>query len=392
VKSSPVPKLKASPPPKPPPPPRPRCDIAIASSPKTIGGAPQDIAVRVMCDRPEAPLAGHQIKFEVQWDSGAARTAGTVDTGPNGEAILRLSVRNDATKKAEIVERAEGSFGDLDRVAAEHSELEEEPDRAVPAPPEIIVEAGDGTRSLNTPPVEPTVKSEPPSTRPSLAAAGIAAFTITGNVRRIVVTARLVKVARVARAASLAAAPETGGITLGVTLASTALLFLVERQLEQDDCALKLGENILDRFIDGSRLTHSGYLDLHEGRRRSLGHTLEEHVVQLHQLQWRLSTRHKDVSSFDGQPTAERVISEAVYADLRRITDWGTHYSEEDHESRYRSSDGDAIGFGFTVSSPTTPDKRKSALIVLRQKAPPDCRIFILTAYPTRHEHERIQD
>lgn len=390
VKSSPSPTAKASPPPKPPPPPMPRCDIGMAASPKTIGGAPEEIVVRVTCDSPEAPLAGHKIKFEVQWDSGTARTAGTVDTGPTGEAILRLSVRNEATKRAAVVDRAEGSFGDLDRVAAEHSEPEEEPAQTAPVAAETFIEAGDGTRSLNTPSIEPTVKSEPSSKKSSLAATGIATFIITGDVRRIVVTARLVKAARVARVASLAAAPETGGITLGVTLATTALLFIAQKQLEQVDCALKPGEDILDRFIDGHGLARSGYLDFHEGK--TLGHTLKKHVVQLHELQMRLSRRFPDVSSFEGQPIAEHVVREAVYRNLAFITNWGTRYTAEEREVPFLGIEKDIIGFGLTLDAPTTPDRRHHALIVLRQIAPPDCRIFILTAYPTRHAPKRIQE
>lgn len=368
----------------------PRCDIGMAASPKTIGGAPEEIVVRVTCDSPEAPLAGHKIKFEVQWDSGTARTAGTVDTGPTGEAILRLSVRNEATKRAAVVDRAEGSFGDLDRVAAEHSEPEEEPAQTAPVAAETFIEAGDGTRSLNTPSIEPTVKSEPSSKKSSLAATGIATFIITGDVRRIVVTARLVKAARVARVASLAAAPETGGITLGVTLATTALLFIAQKQLEQVDCALKPGEDILDRFIDGHRLARSGYLDFHEGK--TLGHTLKKHVVQLHELQMRLSRRFPDVSSFEGQPIAEHVVREAVYRNLAFITNWGTRYTAEEREVPFLGIEKDIIGFGLTLDAPTTPDRRHHALIVLRQIAPPDCRIFILTAYPTRHAPKRIQE
>ncbi|MBI2789982.1 MAG: trypsin-like peptidase domain-containing protein [Elusimicrobia bacterium] len=390
VKSSPSPKTKASPPPKPPPPPEPRCDLVMASSPKTIGGSPEDIVVRVTCDRPEAPLAGHKIKFEVQWDSGTARTAGTVDTGPTGEAILRLSVRNEATKRAAVVDRAEGSFGDLDQATAEHSEFEEEPAQAVAAPAGTFIEAGDGTRSLNTTPIEPTAIPEAPSTKPSRVAAVIATFTITGDVRRIVVTARLVKAARVARVASLAAAPETVGTTLGVTLATTVLLFIAQKQLEQVDCALKPGEDILDRFIDGRRLNRSGYLDFHEGK--NLGHTLKKHVVQLHELQMRLSSRFPDVSSFEGQPMAEHVAREAVYRNLAFITNWGTHYTAEEREVPFIGIEKDIIGFGLTLDAPTTPDRRNHALIVLRQIAPPDCRIFILTAYPTRHAPKRIQE
>ncbi|PIR19499.1 MAG: hypothetical protein COV48_01655 [Elusimicrobia bacterium CG11_big_fil_rev_8_21_14_0_20_64_6] len=362
----------------------------MAAAPKTIGGAPEDIVVRVTCDRPEAPLAGHQIKFEVQWDSGAARAAGTVETLATGEAILRLSVRNDATKKAEVVGRAETSLNDLDRVAAEHSELEEEPVQAAPVPAGTIIETGDGTRSLNTQPVEPTEHLKSPSAKSSLAAAGIATFTITGNVRRIVVTAHLVKAVRLARTASIVMAPESGGITLGAMLASTVLLFIAEKKLEQDDCALKPGDDILDRFIDGHRLARSGYLDFHEGK--NLGHTLERHVVQLHELQMRLSKRFPDVSSFDGQPIAERTVREAVYRDLAAITDWGSRYSGKEHEFLFRGIERDPIGFGFTLSTPTTPDKRHHAWVVLRMKDPPDCRIFILTAYPVLHANERIQE
>lgn len=231
---------------------------------------------------------------------------------------------------------------------------------------------------------------------PSLASAGTVSYTITTRTRRILVMARVVRAARVVRTASLAAAPGTGMISLGVTVASTVLLFAADRELEKkversrEDCALKPGEDVLDRFIDGGRLSRSGYLNSHEGS--GLGHTLKKHVVQLHELQWRLSKRFPNVSSFDGQPTAERVIRDTVFRDIGRISRWATQYTAKEHEIPFHGDSVTAIGFGLTLDVPTTPDQRHHAIVVLRQIAPPDCRIFILTAYPTRHAEERIQE
>jgi hypothetical protein len=98
------------------------------------------------------------------------------------------------------------------------------------------------------------------------------------------------------------------------------------------------------------------------------------------------------VSSFDGQSTAEQVIRNAVHHNLADVTAWGSRYTAEEHEIYFRGSLSVPIGFGLTLASPTTFDKRHHALIVLRQIAPPDCRIFILTAYPIQNAEERIQE
>lgn len=217
---------------------------------------------------------------------------------------------------------------------------------------------------------------------------GNVALLLVGNGRRIRVTANLVRAARMARTAGVVLAPETEGISLGVSLAATVLLFALDAK--EEDCALKPGENILDRFIDRSRLERSGYLDVHEGRRRGLGHTLEEHVVQEEHLLKRLSAKYQDVSSFDGQPTAERVVREAVIANLWDIAIWASCRTKQGHEAPLEGKETGSIGFGFTLDSPRSRDQRRHALVVLRQRE--DCSIYILTAYPTKNARQRIQE
>lgn len=50
------------------------------------------------------------------------------------------------------------------------------------------------------------------------------------------------------------------------------------------------------------------------------------------------------------------------------------------------------ISFGLTLHATTTPNRRHRSLVIIKQNSLPDSPIFILAAYPTTHEHERIQD
>lgn len=73
--------------PEPPKPPVPRCDLSLVDAPKTIGIEPVDIVVRVTCDHPEAPLAGHLIRFDVQLDGAKPSAAGSAESSIRAVAL-----------------------------------------------------------------------------------------------------------------------------------------------------------------------------------------------------------------------------------------------------------------------------------------------------------------
>jgi S1-C subfamily serine protease len=220
VKAQPRAESRDVPKPEPPKPPVPRCDLSLLEAPETIGIEPVDIVVRVTCDRPEAPLAGHLIRFDVQLDGAKPSTAGSAETLASGEARLRLSIRNEETKRAETVRRAEDSLDALERESKSHAESEEDD------PAGALSEDTLKTSRSSLAPDEPQVT---PNMLPSLA--GTVSYTVTTHTRRILVTARVVRAARVVRTASLAAAPGTGTVSLGITVASAVLLFAAEREI-----------------------------------------------------------------------------------------------------------------------------------------------------------------
>ena len=372
TKSSPAVAKSASPK-KPEPPPPSKCDIAIESAPDSIGVAPVEIVARITC-APDGPPAGHDVSFSVQWDSGPVVSAPVVKTDAGGYARLTITVDNERTKVAKTAVQAEKSHDDLDRYARE-IEAEES---AAAEPDSGPIETGDGTRILNTEPVKPPVAK---------AAVGVgigsAAIRLTTNGRRLRVAVKVIRLARVAQVVGVAGAPGSGGITLGVSLASTILLFSIESRVtksfeDADDCALKPGESILDRFIDGNRIRSRGYLDVHEGPQ--LGHTLTKHVrISDDGLRQRfISEPHIPFSSrFTSQDIAEDAIRNAVNSDISAITIWGSKRTKSTHISQLH---GGAMSIGATINSSGISRESYNTEVRLRQQE--DCRLFISTAFP----------
>ncbi|MDX6769108.1 MAG: hypothetical protein SF051_06210, partial [Elusimicrobiota bacterium] len=147
-----------------------------------------------------------------------------VKTDAGGYARLSITIDDERTKTAKTAAQAEKSHDDLDRYARE-IEAEE---RAVAEPAGGLVETGDGTRSLNTEPEKPSVANVAAG-----AGIGSAAIRLTTSGRRLRVAVKVIRLARVAQVAGVAGAPASGGISLGVSLASTILLFAIEHEVEE---------------------------------------------------------------------------------------------------------------------------------------------------------------
>ena len=149
----------------------------------------------------------------------------------------------------------------------------------------------------------------------------------------------------------------------------------------EDDCALKPGEDILGRFIGGKRL-NPGFLYDHEGKGK--GHTIERHVRKtIDYLLGRLSKEKKvyDANSFDDHETAETAVRSAIMGDIAAVTIWGSRRDAELKQSYMIGKKSVPIGYGIDVADPLSEARLKyDAEVRMLQK--PDCKIFILSAFP----------
>lgn len=146
------------------------------------------------------------------------------------------------------------------------------------------------------------------------------------------------------------------------------------------DCSLRSGENVLSRFIDGTRLA-PGFLLRHEGA--LLGHTIERHVRKKPEyLRNRLRDDGiDDASTFFDQLTAERVIKAAVLRNIPRITAWSAKpFDDTQLPVLYEGSHLVPVGNSVTWQNPDMLLPRYDAMVRLQRV--PGCRIFIVTAFP----------
>ncbi len=153
-----------------------------------------------------------------------------------------------------------------------------------------------------------------------------------------------------------------------------------------NECALKPGEDVLDRFIDGTKLA-PGFLVKHEGRAIGLGHTIEEHVnVDLGYLQKRLTetpvdaTPLKYASKFFNMKIAEDVIRRVVNEQKMQIGGWYMGSPKISEKFLYQGIRSIPIGQGISVQNISLPLSKFDARVILKRAA--GCKIFVLTSFP----------
>jgi len=226
AKAAPTAKVVRAPKPEPPKPPPPaKCDVVLVAPPTSIGAAPVEVIARVECRGGPAPLAGHRLAFSVQWDSGTVVIAPEVDTDDSGTAVLGLTVSNESTKLFKTIVRSEESHDELDRLSRHHTDEESAAEAS---------SVGDLIETQRTVEVSVENAATPPATALAVAGVSRTSLTLTNSGRRLRVMVKIVRLARVARVVSVAGAPGSGGLTLGISVASTVLIFALERRLERE--------------------------------------------------------------------------------------------------------------------------------------------------------------
>lgn len=148
-------------------------------------------------------------------------------------------------------------------------------------------------------------------------------------------------------------------------------------QARSRDCSLNISDDVLQRFIDKTRLAQ-GFLPKHEGP----GHTMERHVSKRPEyLRERLRGEGlEDASTFFDQNTAERIIRSAVQTHEAQIAAWFSANIYDQFDARYTGSHENPIGNALSWQNPDMLLPKYDAVVRLRRTS--QCRIYILTAYP----------
>ncbi len=318
------------------------CTLKPAGMPKKIGGETVELKVRLECAGvEEAELAGRTISFSLGWSGKPAKyQAEKAITDAQGYASIFFRVDAGEAPK-------EGGG----------------PDPAPPAVPAPLLSSRD-TGPVDAAAPQPA-RNDAKTEKPTLALLTTAVGT-SPVIRSI------------ARFSGGKVRGSTGLVLIGATVAVELAYEYLKSAPKPVDCeALNESGDTLARFIDGSRLG-PGFLDAHEGETK--GHTKSEHLRDIDHLK----TRFKETdtpSAYDDQPTAERVIKEAIEKNIPRIEFWiaKTKLAGLNPVIFDVRTNQPSVGFGITETD-DTPRRKTDVLVVLRRYE--DCRILILTSYP----------
>lgn len=140
----------------------------------------------------------------------------------------------------------------------------------------------------------------------------------------------------------------------------------------RDECALKEGEDVLDRFVDGTRLA-AGFLNEHE---YAGGHVKREHVRQELDDLLRQLNRKPQASSFPTQELAEIYIQAAMLAKLDEITTW---YQSKIKRTAIPHSTPFNTGVGVTRQRRMLANYSGVLTVLERME---NCKIRIVTSHP----------
>lgn len=143
-------------------------------------------------------------------------------------------------------------------------------------------------------------------------------------------------------------------------------------QTQPDDCSVRQNEDVLPRFIDGTRLS-PGFVKIHD---QNGGHTEAKHVKKsIEYLIGRLGQENA-ASTFDDMNVAEAEIRETVSENLSSIAAWMLTAGAPKAFDRPGQVE---IGSGVSRNS-RVPSRMSNTRVVLLKRY--GCRILILTAYP----------
>lgn len=147
---------------------------------------------------------------------------------------------------------------------------------------------------------------------------------------------------------------------------------------KNDDCSLKPGEDILTKFLDGTRLA-SGFLQHHEGPGR--GHTRRDHVGQsLKDLARQIKAGKNDASSYPDITIAEEIARRAIENNRSGVEAWFVGRTKARFPARYTGSPLRSIGYTISEQNPSVPLPKYDGVAVLQKFD--GCRILILTSHP----------
>lgn len=138
------------------------------------------------------------------------------------------------------------------------------------------------------------------------------------------------------------------------------------------DCSLNGGEDILLRFVDGTRLA-PGFIKIHD---QHGGHTEDRHIAKpVEYLLGRLAEVPR-ASSFNDMNTAERYIKANAEANKGRIEAW---WRRGGPPESFTYAGSGVVGYGVAMINRQPAPQQGGRIVLTRMN---DCRILILTAYP----------
>jgi tetratricopeptide (TPR) repeat protein len=139
-----------------------------------------------------------------------------------------------------------------------------------------------------------------------------------------------------------------------------------------EDCALRSGEDVVGRFVDGTRLA-PGFLQIHE---KEGGHAIREHVGKSDEYLLKRLSNERAASSFYDMSVAEATIREAVNTNLSNISGWMNTTSSKMVVNYVGAS---PVGTGVSLADRVPRQKSNTRVVLIKRQA---CRILILTAFP----------
>lgn len=275
VQSSPVVAQKE----KPPEPPRIRCAFGKVDEPARVGTEVVTLKVRFSCDdqvsERKVPREGHTATFTLGWEGETPQFEKIeVPTDAQGFASISFQIKNTQTN-------AERSFNSLDANDPDKKRPVDQAFIGVPsvvtAPGEVFLLRGVGTK------VSSVVR---------LSLKGGALIPEGGTLGEVVVAGGAASIGIIIAGGAVVVFTVNYGLNEMISAQEKFNEAIDVRNPLQDkfemlakeaaksrkpkeDCALGAGEDVIDRFVDGTRLS-AGFLNLHEAP--VLGHTLAKHV------------------------------------------------------------------------------------------------------------------
>jgi hypothetical protein len=369
-------KAKPVEPPKPPEPKK--CSVQLVNSPQSIGFDPIEMNIRLDCPGGASP-AGQELEVVVGWKDDKTPIKRRVRTDAAGQARILLEVNG-------VEKDSERQFDDLDRYdrelreRAEREALTRESDRSGLTSASSGVALEKAKEVVTAPHTAIAIRAVPGvmllGVEIGAAAAATGGVAIVGASTYLTYQRMKADVERQVAKDESAYAKGTAELKSRIGSKFDDLDKHAREARAEDGCGDGQPVDILDRFVDGTRLA-PGFLRRHEDNG---GHTIDKHVGKPREY---LIARLKEVwdaSSYNDMLTAENVTRQTIIADLDAITAW--FRSKDPNDRRFRNPGGAGLReIGYMVSRDNYfPTPKFDSSIVLRKA--PQCRILIYTSFP----------